>query len=127
MKTKFFISTLIFMFVGLILPMGSTLKADGAFSSQLPSTKYYEQEKGYLNSTSSMSRYASVSMMAKNSTFSVGEDIIDGGGINPPGTDETGPGFVGAPIGDVTPAIVLIMLITYMLFRRATTSRRKNL
>lgn len=114
------------MFVGLLLPMGSTLRADGVFSSQLPSTKYYEQEKGYLNSTSSMSRYASVSMMAKNSTFSVGEDFIDGD-INPPGTDETGPGFVGAPISGVTPAVVLIMLITYMLFRRVTTSRRKNL
>lgn len=114
------------MFVALIMPMGSTLMADEAFSNTLPSAKYYEQEKGYLNSTSSMSRYASVSMMSMNSTYSMGDDIIDGGGT-PPGTDETGPGFVGAPIGDVTPALVLIMLITYMLFRRATTSRRKNL
>ena len=110
---------------GLIFPDVASLKADDVVisSSELPSDQYI-QDQGYIFSRGSVStRESSISLYAE--TFAAGDDWEDP--LNPPGGGGTGGGNVGGPIGDVTPVILILLILMYSIYRSVSVSKRKNL
>lgn len=129
MKTKFFILTIVLLYIGLLIPKQSMLMADEVFSNTLPSENYYNQNKGYFNSGGAMSSDLSISSILRQPSPRAGDwwDDDDEKPVTPPKEDETEGNEVGGPIGEITPAVILVMLVFYTLYRRATTSRRRTL
>lgn len=127
MKGKIFLLVLLLV-TSVSLFNGTTLRANEITTKELPSQASYEKEVSFLNNLSQSTLMGSVS-----STVERGADITSFDGFTGPGDGSalapgggTG-GSYDAPLGNVTPAVVLVMLLFYMLFRRATTSKRKNL
>jgi len=110
---------------GVIFPDAASLKAEDVVStSELPSTQYMNSEGYIFNRGSALSRENSISLYAE--TLGAGDNWEDpwfpgqGGGSTPGGN-------VGGPIGDVTPLVVILLILGYSIFRSVSVSKRKNL
>lgn len=109
-----FIVTLGFLFWGI-----SFVKVYG-----LPSDNYLKSEKQAVGQMSTLKKSAPVSA-SKTSLYSMDWNTSPGGGAEGEGT----PGDTGnqtAPVGDVTPAVVISLLLIYFVYRGVNISRRKN-
>lgn len=91
--------------------------------SELPSTSFYKREKRSIVNTQVSSSF----IKPTAALLSLGEGWKDPflPGVEMETSD---PGNVGsqAPIGGISLPIVLSILLIYMIYRGATTSRRKN-
>lgn len=110
---------------GVIFPDAAGLKAEEVVStSELPSAQYMNSEGYIFNRGSASARGNSISLYAE--PLAAGDEW---GEENPwfPGEGGTGAEHVGAPIGDVTPLVVILLILGYSIFRSVSVSKRKNL
>ncbi len=112
---------------GFIFPDASSLQAADAIpTSELPSSQYMNSEGYIFNRGSAITRGNSISLYGESLNWDIagGDDWTDPwfpGGGSTPGNN------VGAPIGDVTPLVVILLILGYTIFRSVSVSKRKNL
>ena len=111
---------------GVIFPDAASLKAEEVVStSELPSAQYMNSEGYIFNRGSASARGNSISLYAE--TLEAGDEWGEDPWFPGEGGGSTGGGNVGAPIGDVTPLIVILLILGYSIFRSVSVSKRKNL
>lgn len=121
MKNRIIILIFMMALLGFVFSGESTLSAD---NGSLPSTSYLETEKqSFLleNQTDRSLAPMSMHIQAYGARSSwgdydnlFGEDWLMGGN------------HVGAPVGDVTPIVVVLLLLLYFIYRSVSISKRKN-
>jgi len=122
------LSSMILLFLAV-----TQMNAQEAFGSTLPSDAYLQQSSAELNSASGDNGGYSVSNVTPFSTSTRG--IRSVGNWDDPffpgenGEDSNG-GNVGrptpAPLGDVTPIILISFIAMYFVFRCVSATKRKN-
>lgn len=111
-----FIVTFGLLFLGI-----SSVKVYG-----LPSDNYLKSEKQAVGQMSTLEKTAPVSA-SKITPYTMVSEWNPGPGSGSEG--EGTPGDTGnqtAPVGDVTPAVVISLLLIYFVYRGVNISRRKN-
>ncbi|WP_459952533.1 hypothetical protein [Dysgonomonas termitidis] len=112
------------LFFCLALPSIS-IHAEEAFETpvitkDLPSTEYLKVEKRSIASDVQTSALAAPSRGFRSVMDKWEDPYMPGEG------EWSNTGNVGAPVGDISLPIILSILILYMVYKGATTSRRRN-
>lgn len=127
MKTKLFIFVLLITSLCWVMPTVSMRAADNdnldmpILSKELPSYSnlQLQREKRSVAGVQSLNA-------TSNPLKGTGRAFWTWSDPEMPGQGGTGPGNVGAPIGDVTLPVVFLALFIYLLYRGATTTKRRN-
>lgn len=89
-------------------------------STELPSTAFLKKEKRSIAATENSSALVAPMMGVLSASNGWKDPFLPGDG------EWSNPGNVGAPIGDISLPIIFSILILYLIYRRVSTSRRRN-